>query len=241
MPAGLKSAGRVTMTQRRVLYVAKTASGGSAFSLYELIKGLDQGQYLPVVLFHTQEQPYIGHKLAESGVPVITLQQSCQASTPAPSRSANGRDIARALDTRFGPGASQTYVALKACSVFLRREAARVWPIVRAIRRNRIDLVHLNTGLRYEKPGIIAARLMRVPCVCHVRMFDELNHFDKLFVPLVDTFVYISRAVADAYIRQGVPSDNGVVIHNAVNLGEFAPAVDANQVRGEFRVQTAER
>ena len=104
-----------------------------------------------------------------------------------------------------------------------------------------LRLVHLNTGLRYEKPGIIAARLMRVPCVCHVRMFDQLNHFDKLFIPLVDTFVYMSKAVADAYIRQGVPSDKGVVIYDGVNLSEFALALDANQIRGEFGWTSQER
>jgi glycosyltransferase involved in cell wall biosynthesis len=117
----------------------------------------------------------------------------------------------------------------------------KIRPIVRAIRENEIDLVHVNSGLRHGKPGIIAAWLTKTPCVCHVRMFHKLNLFDKVFTPFIDAFVYISNAIAKDYIAQGVPPLKGTVVHNGVDLGEFTPIHDAAQVRSEFGWTTHER
>jgi glycosyltransferase involved in cell wall biosynthesis len=222
------------MKQCRVLYVARTARGGSAFSLYYLIKGLDRTRYEPVVLFYTQERPLIGDKLAILGVKVITLEKQHRVSSSALAEPVERRDIGGWLEARFGRWTCQVYVFLKACYQFVRWEASRVWPIVHTIRQNEINLVHLNTGLCHGTPGIIASWLTGTPCVCHVRMFDELSHFDRVFARFVDSFVYISRAVAENYITQGIPSAKGTVVHNAVDSTEFSIDFDKVSVRQEF-------
>lgn len=222
------------MAQRKILYVAKTARGGSALSLYHLASGLDRRLYEPVVLFYTQEHPHIGERLTRAGIKVLTLEKHRPQSPPAVAASVRRRDIGGWLGARLGAWAAQTYAFLKAGYMFVRREVFKVWPIVRAIRQNEIDLVHVNTGLRHGKPGIIAAWLTRTPCVCHVRMFDKLNSFDKLFTRFVDRFIYISEAVAKSYASQGVPAAKGEVIHNAVEVSEFTVGGDGASVRGEF-------
>ena len=229
------------MQQQKILYIAPTARGGSAFSLYHLVKGLDGNRYKPVVLFYAQGHPYIADKLAASGVKTITLQKQHPRTAASPARSVKRRDIGGWLEARLGKGAGETYVFLKACYMFTRREASKVWPIVRAIQENEIDLVHLNTGLRQGKPGIIAAWLTKTPCISHVRMFDKLGHFDRMFEPLVDSFVYISRAVAEGYITQGIPSVKGTVVHNGVDLTEFSPMLDTASIRNEFGWAAHER
>jgi hypothetical protein len=225
----------------KVLYVAKTATGGSAFSLYHLVKGLDKSRYEPVVLFHTQGHAYIGDKLAEAGVKVMTLKlQHPGASSPESAQLGSRRDIRRWLQTHIGRAAGQTYVFLKACYQFARWEVSKIWPILRVIQENKIDLVHINNGLSHGRPEIMAAWLSRVPSVCHVRMFAELNLFDKFFIRCVDHFIYISRAIAEDCMTQGIPPAKGKVVHNAVDLHEFLQPYDVTSVRNEFGWSSAE-
>jgi glycosyltransferase involved in cell wall biosynthesis len=228
------------MRRRKVLYVARTAKGGSAFSLYHLVRGLGR-RYEPVVLFYVQQHPYIGNRLAEFGVQTITLEKTRQGSSPALDQPVGRRDIGGWLGARFGKGASQVYVFLKVCYRFIRRDVPKIWPIVCAIRENGIDLVHLNTTLRSGKPGIIAAYLTRIPCICHIRVLGEAGRFERLFARFVDAFIYTSSAVAENYIAQGIPPAKGVVIHNAVDVTEFTRTYDAAQVRGEFGWTAQER
>jgi glycosyltransferase involved in cell wall biosynthesis len=229
------------MKPRRVLYVAKTAKGGSAISLYHLARGLDKSRYEPLVLFYAKHS-YTVARLAEAGVKTIFLKNQLQVeSSSGPAGPVKHRDIGGWLEAHLGKRAGQTYVFLKACYQFIRQEMPKIRPIVRAIRENEIDLVHVNSGLRHGKPGIIAAWLTKTPCVCHVRMFHKLNLFDKVFTPFIDAFVYNSNAIAKDYIAQGVPPLKGTVVHNGVDLGRFTPIHDAAQVRSEFGWTTHER
>lgn len=231
------------MKKNRVLYIATTSSGGSAFSLYHMVKGLQDGRYEPVVLLYTREHSYIEDRLAESKIKTLYLDQGRRPSAPTASP-IRQRDIGAWLDARLGRRAGRTYASLKACYQFVRQEAPMVRPIVRVIRENQIDLVHVNNGLRHGKPGIIAARLTRTPCVSHVRMFDHPNRFDRLFARFVYAFVYISSAVADFYVDRGIPPTRGTIVHNAIDLRDFSPPApgapssgarfDAASVRREF-------
>jgi glycosyltransferase involved in cell wall biosynthesis len=222
-------------TPRKVLYVAKTSTGGAAFSLYHLVRGLDQNRYEPIVLFLTQKDSYIEGKLAEAKIEMLTLEKE---NSPTPSLTGapvnQPRDIGAWLGTRFGKWTGRTYTILKTFYRFGRVDARRVWSIMRLIHRHKVDLVHVNDGLSSSKAGIVAAWLSRRACVCHVRMFFELNSFDKLFARFVDSFVFISGAIAEDTYNQGVSSTKGVVVHNAVELSQYTQPQDTALVREEF-------
>lgn len=222
------------MGKRRILYVAKTSKGGSAVSLYHLVRGLDSSRYAPTVLFYTQENPHIGSKLVELGVEVLTLEGKQQEHSSMSPRAVRRRDIAKWLEARCGKWVSRLYVFLKSYYSFLRQDVPRIWPIVGTIREERIDLVHLNINLSHDKAGIIAAWLTRVPCVCHVRMFARLNHLDRILARVVDAFIFISSAVAKDHVDQGVPPAKGTVIHNAVDVNAFAQTYEGTSMREEF-------
>jgi glycosyltransferase involved in cell wall biosynthesis len=219
----------------RVLYVAKTAKGGSAFSLYHLVRGLDARSYEPVVLFYGNNHPYLIDQLTHSGIKTLLLNRSTRSiSSTAPPPSAKRRDIGGWLETKAGKTLARSYFSLKSGYRFARQDLSKVWPLVRVIRESRADVVHFNAGLRSSKPGIIAARLAQKPCLCHVRGFDELSTFDRQFARFVDGFIYISRAVEANYLAQGIPSQQGIVIHNAVDLRSFAATFDVVSGRAEF-------
>lgn len=227
------------MRQRptRILYVARTARGGSAFSLYHLVRGLDRRLFEPSVLFYTQDDPYLPGRLKESGIRLAALANATPPDASRPSLSgkpAPRRDIAAWLATHVGRRASAAYRFAKAAYQFVREDLPRIGPIRRAIRQTQADLVHVNTSLRHGKAAIVAARWAGVPCVCHVRMFEELGAFDRLFAPWVRRFLCISSAVQARLTEQGIAPARCQVVHNAVDLSEYARTPDPVEVRREF-------
>jgi len=222
------------MKRRTVLYIAKTARGGSAISLYHLVAGLDRTAFEPVVLFYTQENSYIVDRLVHAGVRTLVLKKHSQSNAARPDQPVRRRDTGGWLKAHVGKRVAQSYRFLRALYKFMRHEIGMIWPIISVIREHQIDLVHINTGLRHGKPAIIASRLARRPCVCHVRMLNELIYFDKLFTRFVDTFIFISRAVRENYVYQIGHPVPGTVVHNAINLDDFSTDVDISAVRNEF-------
>jgi glycosyltransferase involved in cell wall biosynthesis len=108
--------------------------------------------------------------------------------------------------------------------------ARRVWPRSRAlrdiIRRKGIDLVHTNVRVGHDREAILAARMAGVPCVAHIRDFEELNWFDKWLSGMVSAFIYISEAVQTCHLRAGVPRSRGRVVYNAVDVSAFGGTLD---------------
>lgn len=222
------------MKPRRILYVARQADGGSAEVLYRLAVHLDKNRYEPVVLFY-HKNSHILDKFSQARIKTILLQDREPArSSGGSAETVKGRDIAGWLEHRLGRRVSEAYIFLKAGYYFLRREASKILPIMKAIRQHQINLVHVNNGLYRSKPGIIAARLAGVPCVCHVHMFQNLSYFDRLFAGLVNAYLYISQAIADNYTTQGIHPAQGAIIHNGIDTNQFSHPPDAGHIRDEF-------
>jgi glycosyltransferase involved in cell wall biosynthesis len=218
------------MDKCRILYVARPSAGGVAVILYRLIKALDSSRYTPKVVFYTQGNSHIADKLAELGVEVLTLSPQ----EPVAPKPVKPRDNAKWLEKHCGRWAAEIYAFFKFYYQFMRRDMPKALRIARVIKEKQIDLVHLSTHISYERAGAIAAKIGRVPCVSNVSMLNHLNHFDRMLARFIDRFIFVSNATAQNYIAQGVPSDRGTVIHNAVDLEVFPSACDGAAVREEF-------
>ncbi len=212
-----------------VLYLdtAPTA-GGSVVSLYELLRNLDRSSFVPTVLACTPHR-YV-ERFRDLGLEVVVWnahgtrdhrpQWVNKAKRSAPVDWLRGRAMGARLYHGLG------------FAVLLRR---RVWPRARAIqsiiRRRSIDLVHTNIRVGHDREGILAARMAGVPCVSHIRDFEELNWFDRRLAGMVARFIYISKAVQQCHLKAGVPHGKGRVVYNAVDLSAFGGAVDVAGVR----------
>ncbi len=210
--------------RRRVLYVEMAhAFGGSIVSLYQLVRGLDRERYEPVVLFY-RPNPFV-RRFEEAGARVLVLGS---ASAPAPSA---GRLAAPALRRHVNPLAE--YLAI------LRQIGPGTLRLLRVIRQEDIDLVHGNDVLISNREAILAAALAGVPYISHVRAFERLTGFDRWLTRRVHACIYISRAIADAHVAQGVPAERGVVIYNALDPEEFVPTEDRDAVRARLGLSPA--
>jgi glycosyltransferase involved in cell wall biosynthesis len=101
-------------------------------------------------------------------------------------------------------------------------------------RQHRVALVHLNNILGSQLSGILAAKLLRVPCVAHLRDFEEVHLVTRFYARLIDHHVAISGAIRDNLLQLGVPAERISLVHDAIDLEEFNAAVEWEPLLGEF-------
>ncbi|MDY6876439.1 MAG: glycosyltransferase family 4 protein [Chloroflexota bacterium] len=218
----------------RILYIEKpTDVGGSVISLYELVRGLDTSLYEPIVLFYGPN-PY-REQFRTLGVKVITLSEQPQPATPPPS---SQRDIAASLG-RYSNRLVTGYRAAKQVYLLARCE----WPLAKRVARliedETIDLVHDNNSLHQD--AVIAARMTRVPQVCHVRTLYQFSCVERYLARSVNTFIYISSAVERSCRNMGIPADGGQVVHNPIDVEVFGQADGVSELRAEFGLADQDR
>ncbi len=103
-------------------------------------------------------------------------------------------------------------------------------------RRHRVALVHLNNIFGSQLAGILAAKLLRVPCVAHLRGFEEVHPITRFYARLVDHHIAISGAIRENLLNLGVPCGQIALIHNGVDLDEFRVNPDNNYLFQEFGI-----
>lgn len=230
------------MPRARVLFITPgpLLGGGATVSLYRLIKHLDRQRYEPIVLGHEcgPTDPYV-IKLQELGVEVLCLRNSDRADTTSRQKLASNRrarslwiESLAAWKRRHRP-VEAAYSVWRTARYFLTVDLPRCLPIARILKDRQIKLVHLNNAVRTHRGGIMAARLVGVPCVCHVRVFNKFEAVDGPLLRSVDYFVYTSRAL-ETHVQTRCPAAVGSVIYDGLELADYLRPYDVTEVRAEF-------
>lgn len=107
-------------------------------------------------------------------------------------------------------------------------------------RKHGVALVHLNNILGSQLAGIIAAKILRVPCIAHLRDFEEVHPVTRFYARLIDHHIAISRAIQDNLRQLGVPDDRISLVHDAIDLDEFSHSVESNSLLSEFDLLPAQ-
>lgn len=95
---------------------------------------------------------------------------------------------------------------------------AIVWDIFRYIKKNNIQLVHVNT---LDIRGGIAAWLARIPFIGHLRVIIPFTWRDRLFVRFSGKVIAVSNAAIDAFCgERKYLSEKFIVIPNTVEVTE---------------------
>jgi len=90
--------------------------------------------------------------------------------------------------------------------------------------RQRIDLIHLNNIAESQPEALLAARLLRVPCVAHCRTHPDPELLSaRVMAGMPDHQIAISHSVSDGLLDAGVPADRITVVPNGVELDRFEP------------------
>jgi 3-keto-L-gulonate-6-phosphate decarboxylase len=84
--------------------------------------------------------------------------------------------------------------------------------------------------------GILAAKFLKVPCVAHLRDFEEVDKVTKLYAKLINSHIAISEAIKDNLSRLAVQEDNIVIIHDAIDIDDFDKKISCEYLRKEFNL-----
>jgi len=133
------------------------------------------------------------------------------------------------VDDGLGVIDRPTFKSWRVAGFFVRFPIS-VWKLFRLIVREKVSLVHTNTGVM-PAPAL-AAKLARVPHVWHIReSFQEFQSlwlvYRRYIAALSNRIVCVSNPVAAQFPKAGTV----MVIHNGVPLDEFPKNVDELRVR----------
>jgi glycosyltransferase involved in cell wall biosynthesis len=225
----------MNLKPRRVLYIERPVRvGGSVISLYELVRGLDTSRYEPVVLFHGPN-PY-REQFQALGVQVIVLSEQ----SPAVPSTVSQRDIAASL-SRYGNWLATGYRTAKEVYLLARWDLPLAWPLARLIKKEAIDLVHHNNGLRVNRAAVVAARLAGVPQICHVRWLPEFSPLERYLAHFVHYFIYISQAVEQRCRDLGIAASKGQVVYNPINFEAYGQSNHIAELQAELGLTDEDR
>jgi glycosyltransferase involved in cell wall biosynthesis len=206
----MKTAGSV-----RILYVEGNVDGtvgGSFFSLLFLVSGLDRTRFEPVVAFAADNALRPRFHAAS----ITTLVHP----TPRPVtlRGPVGRLIAKGAN-------------------FLRGWVMEPLRLARLLRRERIQLLHLNNSITRNHTWTLGALLAGIPCITHERgINDRYKPRDLLLGRRMKSVICISAAVRDNFAARGVRDLPLVTIHNGLDPAQMRVTRDATQIREELGV-----
>ena len=143
------------MSARRILFVEASTGGvvgGSLTGILHLIPRLDRARFAPVLSLFEEKKG-----IETDGFPVHVLP-------PLPRR---GAAASPGLIPRALRHAGNLYATF----------GSRARALARLYRRERPDLVYLSNGFGAQLDGVAAAKLCRLPVVCHEKGFE---HFGPL-------------------------------------------------------------
>lgn len=216
-----------------ILYLESTTTfGGAINSLVHLLHGLDSGRYRPILATGQPDAPL---RARLGAVPIYRIPLKPYWVRGPLHRRVHALPIFRnrfvakaSIAVRFG------YWSL----VHTLPEALRYWRIGR---RHGVRAVHLNNGFTSQPAGILAAKLLGVPCIAHTRGFVQVSPLARYYARLVDHHIAISTAIRDNLLEVGIEPDRISVVLDGVELSEFRDAETSEVLKVELGIPAEAR
>lgn len=211
------------MAPARVLYVEGNYDGtvgGSYFSLLFLLENLDRARFDSLLVLR-RDTPLMPRFEAAAGR-VRIIKRTPPFQVPPTWR--------RVPLVGFFCGAFQSLVNLW-------RFYLTVFRLSRVLRRERVQLVHLNNSVTSNHDWMLGAMLARVPCITHERgLNDVYSPMARWCARRLARVICISQAVHDKLVERSVTRDNLVLIHNGLDPAQVVPTCSAEAFRQKFGI-----
>ncbi len=205
------------------MYVSPQVGGGSVESLLQLVANLNAEKFETTVLFERFADSDLRRRFVRAGADVINLVSEEDGRVRSGNADARPR-LRRRVKKHISAILVRFYSEILSVLQFARSVLPRALRIRKVIRRVKPDIVHVNSAPHSGLAGIFASRLQRVPCVCHIRNLSNLSIIQKWASSSVCRFVFISTAVQQHMLEQGVGTTNGQVVFNGVDIEEYQSA-----------------
>jgi glycosyltransferase involved in cell wall biosynthesis len=213
----------------RVLYTEGNVDGtvgGSYYSLLYLLEGLDRSRITPTLVLRCD-------------VPLVDRFRRTVG---------NVRLMKTKRPFSFGAKARTSVPALRLALSVVQRTAnvikfyVLVLKLAWGLRRDRVQLVHLNNSVISNHDWMLASMLARVPCVTHERGLNETySGMARWCAPRLAAILCISQAVFDKLVEHKVAGDNLHLVPNGLDPDQFLPKRSAGEVRRTFGIADDQR
>lgn len=196
-----------------ILYIDNTATfGGAINSLLHLLRRLDRDRYAPVLV---SGQP---RSLIRDFVPDIPYHEM-------------EPKLPWIHDRGYRKLRSLRPFRVRALRIGLKRLRQVQWMLtvtlpealryMRIGRRYGVRLVHLNNNLESQLAGVLASRLLRVPCIAHARSFQQPARALRTYMRAVDHHIAISSAIRDNLLGLGAAEGDVSIVFDGIDIPRF--------------------
>lgn len=225
----MKMGSKNATIKKRILYCESNTDGtvgGSFFSLLYLVEGIDKAYFDPVVIFHSDNSLVPTYR--KSGIDTRIQRK------PTP------YGFAQRI-SKYGLAGNVLGKTLSPIQKMLNFSRFLINPVFRKyyyLKKNKIDIVHLNNSIIRNNDWMIAAFWARIPCITHERGINA--HYPKLarwIAQRLDAIVCISNAVADNLKQKGVPENNIRIIYNGLDPEIVKVTRQSLELRDEYGIQ----
>ena len=213
-------------SRQKILYCEGNVDntvGGSYFSLLYLVSGLDKTRFEPIVIFH-QANPLIP-SFENAGIDTRVVEKPTPFAFTSPSQVS-------------WPGYKVIYPALRVFQKFV--NFIRFLPLTamqyaRLIRKNNVDLVHLNNSIVRNHAWMLAAQISGTKCVTHERGINsQYSRLARYYAKRISAVICISRAVRDNLKKYNVSASTLVTIYNGIDPTVLTVDRSEREIRGEL-------
>ena len=106
------------------------------------------------------------------------------------------------------------------------------------IRQVQPDLVHCNSLSTSRLAGPVT-RAGEIPSIGYLRDILRLSAKAIQDISKIDQLVAVSRATCDYHVNAGIPAEQVQIIHNGVDLQQFAPRPGSGCLHDQLKIPTA--
>jgi glycosyltransferase involved in cell wall biosynthesis len=202
--------------------------GGTAVFLYEFLHRLNREIFNPSVAFYYPTVGEVPKSIKDLGIEVISLGMKPEENySPAESGSqVKKRSVILAILRAYS-------ATLKN---FFQQDLLAAFRIAQFVKRGSIELVVLNNDLHYHVPGVLAAKLAKVRCVCRKAGIGGGRKMKKILGRFVDVYWSISQATTSDQTRMKVPTKRLVTFYEGIDIQKYDPTTGGEKIRKELNL-----
>lgn len=199
--------------------------GGSYFSLLFLAAGLDRSRFEPVVVFRSSNSLIPRYK--DSGIHTLVIP------TPEPT-TFHTPDGASNLLYRM---AYPLLKVLQKAINFMKFLPLGAYECGKLLRREHIDIVHLNNSVIRNHEWMLGALLSRTPCITHERGINtSYSWLSRFLARRIKGVICISQAVKDSLDNGGVRPRTSPIIYNGIDPSEMTATAPDGGIRERHKI-----
>lgn len=96
---------------------------------------------------------------------------------------------------------------------------------LRALRRFRPDIAYFNNEIEGSIPAAIAAKLLGIPTICHLRIARDQYCIERVFARFYDQFIVLTKVGRQVVQASGIPIQKVRQIYDPFDVSAFAARI----------------